>query len=142
LNSKENVDIKKILDKIPKQRALEEGDVVTGVIVQTTDKIAILSLEATKKQHILTPSSSGVIFIRNASDDYVEKMGDVVRIGDIVKAKIVEVDKFGFKFAINEEELGVLQSNCSKCKTPLILDSTSIKCLKCNTINLKKIAKV
>lgn len=136
-----NENVKDILKNIKEKRALEEGDVVTGVVVQTTDKIAIINIDY-KNQHVLSPSSSGVLFINNVSDGYIEKMGDVVRIGDIVKAKVVEKDKFGFKLAINEEDLGVIKSNCFKCKSKLQLTSNSIKCLNCKTINLKKIAKM
>lgn len=138
---KTNTDIKDILKNIKKKRALEEGDVIYGTVVQTTDKIAIINIE-NKNQYVLSPSSSGVLFINNVSDDYVEKMGDITRIGDIVKAKVVEKDKFGFKLAINEDDLGVIKSYCNKCKNELQLTSNNIKCLKCKTINLKKIGKM
>jgi exosome complex component CSL4 len=137
----ENENIDKILKNIKQKRALEEGDVIVGVVVQTTDKIAIINIDY-KNQHVLSPSSSGVLFINNVSDGYIDKMGDIVRIGDIVRAKIIEKDKFGFKLAINEEDLGVIKSNCYNCKAELQLTSNSIKCLKCKTINLKKIAKM
>ena len=134
-------DVQKILASIPKKRALDEGDIVIGVIVQTTDKIAIVNIDY-KTQNVLSPSATGILFINNVSSDYVEKMGDIVRIGDIIKAKVNEKDKFGFKLTINEPELGVIRSNCFKCKAELNLSESPIKCLKCNTVNTKKIGKM
>ncbi len=136
-----NKDILKIIEKIPKKKGLDKDDVIIGVVVQTTDKIAIINIE-NKKQNVLTPSATGILFINNVSKDYIEKMGDVVRIGDIIKAKVIEKDKFGFKLTIDENNLGVIKSNCFKCKTELVLNQKEIKCLKCKTINHKKIGKM
>lgn len=141
MNSKENRSVEEILKKIPKKRSLEENDIIIGVIVQTTDKIGIVNIDY-KSQHVLSPSATGIIFIKEVSKDYVEKMGDVLRIGDIVKARVIEKDKFGFKLSISDKELGVIKSNCYKCKAELKLSSAEIKCLKCNTINTKKIGKM
>jgi len=140
LNSKED-NIQKILKNIHQQRTLREGDIVIGEVVQTTDKIAIVNIN-NKSEHVLSPSATGILFINNASEDYVEKMGDVVRIGDIVKAKITEQDKFGFKIKISEPDLGVIKSYCKNCKAELNLTDASIKCLNCKTINTKKIGKM
>lgn len=140
LSSREK-EIQKIINNIPKQRVLEEGDIIFGEVVQTTDKIAIINITY-KKQNILSPSATGILFINNVSSDYIEKMGDVTRIGDVIKAKVNEKDKFGFKLTINEEGLGVVKSNCYKCKSELNLEDKEIKCLKCKTINYKKIGKM
>jgi exosome complex component CSL4 len=141
LNSKENKNIQEILKNIPKQKKLDEGDIVIGKVVQTTDKIAIINIDY-KDQKVLSPSATGILFINNASQDYVEKMGDVVRIGDIVKAKVDQRDKFGFKLKINEENLGVIKSYCKNCRAELSLLDNTIKCLKCKTTNTKKIGKM
>jgi exosome complex RNA-binding protein Csl4 len=72
LNSKED-NIQKILKNIPQKRTLREGDIVIGEVVQTTDKIAIVNIN-NKSEHVLSPSATGILFINNASEDYVEKM--------------------------------------------------------------------
>jgi exosome complex component CSL4 len=141
LNSKENNSVEEILKKVPKKRGLDENDIIIGVIVQTTDKIAIVNIDY-RNQHVLSPSATGIIFIKEVSKDYVEKIGDVLRIGDIIKARVIEKDKFGFKLSISDKDLGVIKSNCRKCKTELKLTRNEIKCLKCNTINTKKIGKM
>lgn len=130
-----------VLNRVPKQKGLDKGDLIFGVVVQTTDKIAIINIED-KKQKVLTPSSTGILFINNVSKDYIEKMGDVLRKGDIVKAKVIEKDKFGFKLTIDEKDLGVIKSNCFKCRSELLLTQNNIKCFNCKTINLKKIGKM
>lgn len=140
LNSK-NENIEKILKNIPQKKQLGENDIVIGEVVQTTDKIAIINIDY-KNQNVLSPSATGILFINNVSNDYVEKTGDALRKGDIVKAKVIERDKFGFKISILDDNLGVIKSYCYKCKEELPLSSNIIKCLKCKTINNKKIGKM
>lgn len=134
-----NKEIQKLLNNIPKQKTMDIGDYVFGRVVQVTDKIAIINIFDIDK--ILTPSSTGILFVNHASSDYVEKVGDVMRIGDVLKAKIIDKDKFEFKLSIAEDQLGVVQAFCSNCKARLNLNSPQERCLNCKTMNFKKIIK-
>ncbi|MFA6650419.1 MAG: exosome complex RNA-binding protein Csl4 [archaeon] len=142
---KEKEILNKIFTKIKTKEPLQEGDVVFGKVVQTTDKIAIVEVEyAENKQKAISPSNNGVLFVNNISDEYIEKVGDLLRKGDIIKAEITDADTFGYKLTINADNYGVIYANCIKCKKPLNLNNnqTQIKCLNCKQTQARKIIKV
>ena len=43
----------------------------------------------------LSPNKDGLIHISKLADHRVEKVEDVVNIGDVVKVKVLEVDRMG-----------------------------------------------
>ena len=142
--NKEKQILQKIFSKIKTKEPLTVGDVVYGKIVQTTDKIAIVDIEGTvNNQKAISPSSTGIIFINNITDQYIEKVGDLLRKGDVIKAEITDADPFGYKLTVNGDEYGVISANCIKCKKPLNLNNnlTELKCLNCKTTQTRKTIK-
>jgi len=134
-------DLQDIFKNIPKKETLQVGDIIFGKVIQTTDKIAIISINTKDKNKVLSPTSSGILFVNNVSSEYIDKLPDLVRKNDIIKAKIIDMDKFIFKLTINEDDLGVIKANCHKCKQPLTI-TNHMKCLKCKTEQKRKIPKM
>ena len=62
------------------------GTVVTGKVARMTDFGAFVEL---------SPNKDGLIHISKLADHRVEKVEDVVNIGDVVKVKVLEVDRMG-----------------------------------------------
>jgi len=135
-------ELQSIFKRIPSKLNAKEGDIVYGKVVQTTDKVAIIELNYSDKNKAFSPSQTGVLFINNISDDYLEKLSDAVRKGDVIKAKVHEADKFGFKITINEPGLGVIRANCYKCKQSLNLEDKELRCSNCKTTQTRKIGKM
>ena len=65
---------------------VEEGKVYEGKVVRIMQFGAFVEL---------TPNKDGLIHISKLSKDRVEKVEDVVNIGDDVRVKVIEVDKMG-----------------------------------------------
>ena len=62
------------------------GNVVTGKVARMTDFGAFVQL---------SPNKDGMIHISKLSNERVEKVEDVVNIGDKVAVKVLEIDKMG-----------------------------------------------
>ena len=62
------------------------GNVVKGKVARMTDFGAFVEL---------SPNKDGLIHISKLADHRVEKVEDVVNIGDVVKVKVLEVDRMG-----------------------------------------------
>ncbi|MDD3178324.1 MAG: exosome complex RNA-binding protein Csl4 [Candidatus ainarchaeum sp.] len=133
---------KKIIENIPKKKIIKEGDIVFGKVLNVTDKIAIIELQTTNKNQVLTPSTTAILFVSNITNEYVEKASDLIKKDDIVKVLITEKDKYGYKVTTNNDGLGVVKANCFKCKKPLNLNTTQIKCLYCKTLQPRKVGKM
>ncbi len=65
---------------------IEPGQIITGKVVRIMPFGAFVELK---------PKKDGMIHISRLSDKRVEKVEDVVNIGDIVTVKVLEVDKMG-----------------------------------------------
>lgn len=82
---KENIDaavklIKSIVEPI------KEGEIYEGKVVRIMQFGAFVQL---------TPTKDGLIHISKLAKERVEKVEDVVNIGDLVRVKVIEVDKMG-----------------------------------------------
>lgn len=138
----ETNELEQIISKIKKKEVLKKGDLVYGNVVQTTPKVAIIDIKTNNKNKVLSPTDTGILFINDISNSYIDKVSDLVKKNDIIKAKIIDQDKFGFKLTINEPDLGVVRAICYKCKEPLDLNTKIIKCIKCKTEQNRKIGKM
>ncbi|WP_448973833.1 polyribonucleotide nucleotidyltransferase [Oribacterium sp.] len=75
---------KKIIESIVND--IEPGQIFEGTVVRMMDFGAFVQL---------SPNKDGMIHISKLSDQRVNKVEDVVRIGDKVRVKVLEVDKMG-----------------------------------------------
>ncbi len=132
------VGVKKI-NKILKPKT---NDIVYGKIVQIKESYAIIEIYALKRNNTrqFFKFSSGILPVSNVSFDYVSDLRELLKKGDIVKAKIDLIDKFGLKLKLKGTDLGVILSHCSECKAPLILSNRHLKCKKCLAEATRKIA--
>ncbi|MEM3793973.1 MAG: exosome complex RNA-binding protein Csl4, partial [Candidatus Bathyarchaeia archaeon] len=65
----------------------KEGDVVSGLVVNVQDKLAIIEIY-TINDRILHLPFSAVLHIANSSPRYERLMGDICKRGDFIKAKV------------------------------------------------------
>jgi len=67
-------------------REVKAGDIIEGVVSNTTDYGAFVEL---------TPEVTGLIHISALSDEYVRRVTDVVRSGDKVTVEVMNIDERG-----------------------------------------------
>ena len=93
--SQYTIDPEKISEVIGKQ-----GKTINGIIDETGVKIDIDEGEVVRIMNFgafvqLSPNKDGMIHISKLSNERVEKVEDVVNIGDKVAVKVLEIDKMG-----------------------------------------------
>ena len=94
-----------------------------------------------KEQRQVIAKRMAMLPIRNVSRDYVDKLRDCFKIGDIVRARVSKILPIGIDLATNQADLGVIKAFCSRCRHPLYLFGTSLRCLNCGISEKRKIAK-
>lgn len=79
-------------------RDVEVGAVFEGTVVRTAQFGAFVSL---------TPNKDGMIHISKLRDERVEKVEDVVKVGDKVKVKVIDIDAQGkVALTMRQKDLG------------------------------------
>ena len=109
------------------------GDIITGnVAALMNNMFAITILYINGK-----PTHSGLECICQARG---AKKRILVRVSDIVNAKIISLLNGAVHATISEPELGVLFTQCNKCAGKVIPIGNNIKCVDCSYIEERKLS--
>ena len=119
---------------------LRVGDIVYGVIDDIRGMMAtanILAIHGRARQ--ISGESEGTIHISNVSEDYTEDIHDKFRLGDVIRAKVVQV-KPSVQLTTAESDLGVVKAVCSVCRGPLELRDRDLYCPRDERTEQRKLA--
>lgn len=130
-----------------KSREPEVMSVGTEVIAQVRllkpQSVYMIILDATKNgKPVKVHNQDGLLFIRDVSEEYVKELEDCFNLGDLVKARIVKIDKEEATLTTKDPELGVVKAFCTKCRAPLKLEGKFLKCYNCNSVEKRKTSKL
>lgn len=114
------------------------GDVVTGQIevAQTSTsnlKIHYLNGKPTQGGFV------GIIFLREERGGRGARR-TAVKLGDVVRAKVVSTMNAMIHLSISEPHLGVIASLCSNCGRPLMAAGSRAQCINCGNVEDRKFA--
>ena len=100
-----------------KPALLKVGDVVYGQITDIKPQRANVKIDCIKDNaRPLALRYMGAIHISQAKKDYLEKLSDAFRIGDIIQAKVVKITGDNVDLGTVDDECGVLKAMCTRCR--------------------------
>lgn len=119
---------------------LKVGHIIYGRITDVRESGAMVEVAAIegKENRAIVSSRPGDIHVSNVRDAYVKRLLDEFRPSDIIKAKVIEVDRMRLTTA--DDSLGVVKAYCSNCRGDLVLDGKKLKCPVCNMTETRKIS--
>src|SRR5437667_801197 len=97
---------------------LKIGDIVYGVVDDIRGMMAtatILAIHGRTRQ--ISGESEGTIHISNVSEEYTEDIHDMYRLGDIIRAKVIQV-KPSVQLTTAERNLGVVKASVPSAADP------------------------
>ncbi|MFA4907077.1 MAG: exosome complex RNA-binding protein Csl4 [archaeon] len=124
-------------------RILEEGSIVTGkvsLVKESSVLIEIIDAFDRDNNPLVVHQSFAQLPVRMASGFYVNDLGELFKVGDILKAKVTEVTSYGVTLTTKFPELGVTRAYCTSCRLPMRLFEGKLKCLECGLSDQRKIA--
>ena len=127
--------------RLPKLQGV--GSVVVGVVAETSDSVAIVDLAQIDSQgtSLIPNGVSAVLHVSNIRRGYVKDLRGEVKIGDIIRAKIIEFSEHTTKLTIDGRELGVIKAFCTRCRQPLRMSGTKLVCDRCGSAERRKTAQ-
>ena len=135
---------KKIISVVSdaKPALLKVGDIVYGQITDIKPQRANVNIECIKDNaRPLALPYMGAIHISQAKKDYLEKLSDAFRIGDIIQAKVVKITGDNVDLGTVDDDCGVLKAMCTRCRDFMHTTQKENE-LQCNTCNKKERRKV
>ncbi|MBI5553684.1 MAG: exosome complex RNA-binding protein Csl4 [Candidatus Diapherotrites archaeon] len=126
----------------PSKKWIENGTIVIGRVALLKEQSALIELlEGNfKGEQRVMPSLYASLMIFNISSNYVESIKQELRLNDLVRARVVDVKPYNIELSIAEPELGVIKAFCVKCRSPLTLLGSGLKCLSCANEETRKTA--
>ena len=119
---------------------LKVGDIVYGVVDDIRGMMATATIQAIHgRSRQISGEAEGTIHISNVSEDYTEDIHDKFHLGDIVRAKVIQV-KPSVQLTTAEPNLGVVKAICSICREPLELRGQDLYCPRDERTERRKIA--
>lgn len=108
---------------------LKEGDIVYGSVLMIMESFAILTIFPEAKEGSVPASLvEGKIPVRAMSTGFTPSVRDALRIGDIVRAKVVKVEGEKAELTMVAPELGVIKAFCAICREPLEQKKGGLEC--------------
>lgn len=121
---------------------LKRGDVVIGRIEDVREQSAnvLVGVLRGREDRQLPPPDYGSIHISQTHTGYVKELGKQFRSGDIVRAKVLNVQRENIPLTTAGEDLGVIVAFCSHCRELLERDGTKLHCPNCGNVEFRKLA--
>ncbi len=115
------------------------GTVITGQIGNAQSDNVLVRIFRIGDRN-LSGNFGGILHVSDVSDRYVTAMSDVVKPGDIVRAKVISSKNQIFHLSTNDKNLGITYAFCSRDGTLLEQQHYDLKCPKCGNIERRKVA--
>ncbi|MDD2655873.1 MAG: exosome complex RNA-binding protein Csl4 [Candidatus ainarchaeum sp.] len=120
---------------------LERGNIVYGIVLSVFENFAILGVMPEKSpEGRYAGIPDGKILVKFASKEYTRSMRDAFKVGDLVRAKVTDVDGDTAMLTTAYPEYGVIKAFCSRDKTPLEKRGKDLVCPLCKGNERRKLA--
>lgn len=113
-------------------RPLKPGDLVYGVVHHLYDSMAMVKFSSLPSGGEF-PANGDTAFLRISElmFGYVDRMGDCVRVGDVLRARVAQISPLATYLTVKERDLGVVLASCTNCRRENALSGQSFACVNC-----------
>jgi exosome complex component CSL4 len=119
---------------------IRPGDVVVGTVSTISKQMASVEYVTPENKFKSYPSIRTFLRISELSTDYAESMRSYITIGDIIKARVIEIKTLGIYLTIKQPELGVVRTFCTNCRSELTMRGRLLVCSECGAKQQRKMA--
>ncbi|MFQ6106335.1 MAG: exosome complex RNA-binding protein Csl4 [Thermoplasmata archaeon] len=119
---------------------LKRGDDVIAVVTGTRESMGTADvIQVEGKERSVSGDTSGSIHVSKVSSDYTKTVKGEFRIGDIIRAKVIQTDP-SVQLTTSGRNYGVLKAYCHRCRLPMEKRGNLLYCESCDTTDKRKIA--
>ena len=117
---------------------LRVGDIVYATVSDIRSSMAtaeVVVLHGVDRQ--LSGDTEGAIHISHVSSEYTEEFRQVFRLGDIIRAQVIQAQP-SLQLTTAGPNLGVVKALCSECRGPLVKRGSELYCERCEHSEQRK----
>ena len=122
---------------------VKRGDTVIVSVESVKEKVVLVKvMKVVGKQRALPTEDFGVIRVMDIAPGYTEKASDEFKVGDIVKAEVLQVLPNDIVMTTKGPTLGVIEGYCSECRGMLEQDKEGkLVCNICGRTDRRKLSR-
>ncbi len=129
---------KVLLDNPP--IVLTEGDIVIADVTDVKPAMAICTILAQEgNDRSVSSETLASVHVSKISSSYVEDAGDLLRPGDLIRAKVIQADP-SVQLTTSGPHMGVIRALCRRCRSPLEKKGKGLYCERCDSNEDRKLA--
>ena len=119
-----------------------KGTWVVGRIENISDPVALAVVEAERLEGQRPPKSSAYVVLHASyiKRGYVKKVRDEYRIGDIIRARVVELKNNEYHISTDDDHAGCLIAFCPVCRKTMEKRPAGLQCSQCERRDNRKLA--
>jgi exosome complex component CSL4 len=117
---------------------LERGDTVTGKVMLVKESQAVIELLSAENNKKITGVKTAQLPVRNVSTEYITELKKIIKVGDIVRAKIDSISPLAIDLITNEKGLGIIKAYCTNCRKEMEYSNQKLMCINCGSIEERK----
>jgi len=120
---------------------VKKGDTVLAEVGSVRSSMVIAEvIHVIGKQRKISGDTNGTLHISEISAGYVKDPSDVYSLGDIFRAKVIQVIP-SVQLTTKGNNLGVIKALCSECRHPLESKGQILECPLCGHKEKRKMAQ-
>ena len=127
-----------------KPALLKVGDVVYGQITEIKSQRVLVKIDSIKdNDRQLALPYVGAIHISKAKKDYLGRISDAFRIGDIIQGKVIKVTNENVDLSTVDNDCGVLKAMCTRCRGYMHVTHkrNELQCYRCKKRERRKVSR-
>ncbi len=123
-------------------KPVDVGSTVFGVVTNVKSTNAMVEAISAKNggEERSVINTFAMIPISAVSNMYIDNLSDVFSIGDLIQAKATTVTPYMMDLTTKDPHLGVVKGFCRRCRKPLKLFGSQLKCTSCGNTEKRKMS--
>lgn len=112
---------------------MKAGIEALGVVAKTSEKAGFIDLLPVKNEsgrYFPIPAST-VLRVQHVKRGFTKSLADEFKVGDIVRARIIEAEPNNVILTTDGPNLGVVKAFCVKCRHAIVKDGNGLICKNC-----------
>jgi exosome complex component CSL4 len=122
-------------------RLPQNGDIIIGKVEYVKSQGANVSIAKIDGEVEFSGSMLGSVHISKVREQYVNSIDDEYKEGDMVRAKVINVDTIPIQLATVGPDFGVIRAYCSSCRGELIRDGGRLECADCGKVERRNLSR-
>ena len=119
-----------------------KDDIVYSQVSYMRENIAFTSIFEIENKGILQVPFTGILHVAQISSYYVRDTYDAIRIGDIIRARVISNRGPPFLISTKGRDMGVIYALCPQCMLPLKKRGLYLLCPSCRNVSKRKISSL